>query len=165
VSNGSRFNVAVLFLLFQLGPDRYALEARRVVQVLPLVRLKQFPRAPQGVAGAFNYRGTLAPVIDLTDMALGKPSVRSLSTRIILVAYSVGMAQPRLLGLIAQGVTATIRLEPAAFGSSGVETPTAPYLGAVARDPRGLIQRVELDRLLSASVRDVLFQDQEPIRS
>jgi len=47
----------MLFLLFQLGQDRYALEASRVIEVLPLVSLKRIPQAPRGVAGLFNYRG------------------------------------------------------------------------------------------------------------
>ena len=38
----------MLFLLFQLGNDRYALDASRVVEVLPLVELKHLPLAPRG---------------------------------------------------------------------------------------------------------------------
>ena len=41
----------MLFLLFRLGHDRYALEARRVVEVVPLLALKKIPQAPRGVVG------------------------------------------------------------------------------------------------------------------
>ena len=34
----------------------------------------------------------------------------------------------------------------------------APYLGPITRDARGLIQRVEVNQLLSDSIRDVLFR-------
>ena len=44
----------MLFLLFQLGGERYALEVSRVVEVLPLLSFKQFPHAPPGIAGIFN---------------------------------------------------------------------------------------------------------------
>jgi len=148
----------MLFLLFQLGQDRYALEARCVSQVVPLVNLKKIPRAPGGVAGAFNYRGTLVPVIDLKTMALGESSAYCLSTRIILVSYPVQEGEARLLGLIAERATEMINLEQTAFVSSGVETSDAPYLGLVARDPRGLIQMVILEQLLKATVRDALFK-------
>ncbi len=37
----------MLFLLFQLGKDRYVLEAARVIEVLPLMDLKQIPEAPE----------------------------------------------------------------------------------------------------------------------
>ena len=54
----------MLFLLFQLGKERYALEATRVVEVVPLLALKQLPQAPKGVAGIFNYRGRPVPAGD-----------------------------------------------------------------------------------------------------
>ena len=47
--------------MFQLGKERYALEAGRVVEVAPLLALKRLPQAPKGVAGIFNYRGRPEP--------------------------------------------------------------------------------------------------------
>jgi len=63
----------MLFLVFQLGPDRYAIEAAQVVEVLPLVNSKHIPRAPLGVAGVFDYHGTPVPLIDFTELAQGTP--------------------------------------------------------------------------------------------
>jgi len=48
----------MLFLQFQLGKDRYALDASVVVEVLPLLGIKRIPHAPDAVVGAFNYRGS-----------------------------------------------------------------------------------------------------------
>lgn len=148
----------MLFLLFQLGEDRYALEAGQVTEVLPLVSLKQIPQAPPAVAGVFDFRGQPVPVVDLSHMALGRPAHRRLSTRIILVHYSDAQGEPRLLGLIAERVTETIRRDPSDFVTTGVALDAAPYLGPVARDARGLIQRVEVAQLLTPAVRDLLFQ-------
>ena len=39
----------MLFILFQIGRDRYALPASRVIEVLPLMNLKRVPGAPEGV--------------------------------------------------------------------------------------------------------------------
>ena len=75
----------MLFLLFQLGNDRYVLEASRVVEVVPLLELKQLPRAPKGVAGIFKYRGRPVPAVDLCALTLGRPASERLSTRIIIV--------------------------------------------------------------------------------
>ena len=41
---------SMLFLVFELGNDRYALDAAQIVEVLPLVALKQMPGAPAGSA-------------------------------------------------------------------------------------------------------------------
>ncbi len=64
----------MLFILFQLGSDRYALPAGQVAEVLPLVALKALLGAPAGVAGLIDYRGTAVPVIDLSALALGRPA-------------------------------------------------------------------------------------------
>ena len=39
----------MLFILFQLGRDRYALDAAQVAEVLPLMELKALPRGRPGV--------------------------------------------------------------------------------------------------------------------
>src|SRR5438477_132510 len=77
----------MLFLVFQLGTDRYAIEAHQVIEVLHLVNLKHIPQAPSGVAGIFDYHGASVPLIDLAELAVGEPSRRWMSTRIIVVNY------------------------------------------------------------------------------
>jgi len=148
----------MLFLQFQLGEDRYALDSSLVVEVLPLLGIKQIPRAPAGVAGAFDYRGKPVPVIDLSVLALGRPARLRMSTRIIIVRYPDGNGTPHQLGLIAEKATETVRRDPADFADSGVINDGAPYLGPVATDPNGLVQRIELAQLLPVAIRDVLFK-------
>jgi chemotaxis-related protein WspB len=147
----------VLFLLFDLGRDRYALDAAQVAEVLPMVAVKEIPQAPASVAGAFSYRGAPVPAIDLSQLALGRPARRRMSTRIILVHYDAGRVGRRLLGLIAEQVTGTMRRDPGEFVPSGVSGGPAPYLGPVVSDASGLIQRIELQELLPAALRDRLF--------
>jgi chemotaxis-related protein WspB len=150
--------VEMLFLQFQLGNDRYALDSRQVVEVLPLLGIKQIPQAPAGVAGAFNYRGKPVPVIDLSELALSCPARLRMSTRIIIVRYPDGMGTPHLLGLIAEKATETLRRDPADFTDTGVSTDGASYLGPVATAPDGLVQWIEVSKLLPSAVRDVLFK-------
>jgi chemotaxis-related protein WspB len=148
----------MLFLLFQLAKDRYALDAGQVAEVLPWVGIKQIPQAPGEVAGVFNYRGAPVPVIDLSQLTLGQPAQRRLSTRIILVHYPDDNNETRLLGLIAEKATETVRREPADFVASGVTNAQASYLGPVATDARGLVQWIDVKKLLPASLREVLFK-------
>ena len=72
--------------------------------------------------------------------------------------YPDATGAKRLLGLIAEKATETLRREPGDFVASGVKSDGAPYLGPVAHDARGLIQWVEVDKLLPAAVREVLFR-------
>ena len=147
----------MLFLLFQLGPDRYALEASRVVEVVPLLELKRLPQAPPGVAGIFNYRGQPVLAVDLCSLTVGQPATERLSTRIIIVNFPDGRGAERLVGLIAEHATEMLRKNPEDFVDSGVRVATASYLGPILLDPRGPIQWVHAQRLLAQPLQDMLF--------
>ena len=148
----------MLFLVFELARDRYVLDVSQVAEVLPLVAITQIPHAPPAVAGILNYRGAPVPVIDVSQLTLGRPAERRLSTRIVLVHYPDAEGRTRLLGLIAEKATQTMRREETDFVASGVTSEGASYLGPVAPDSRGLLQWLDARTLLPASVRDVLFR-------
>jgi chemotaxis-related protein WspB len=155
-----------LFLQFQIGDDGYVLEATQVVRVLPLVAIKRIPHAPTGVAGAINYHGTAVPVVDLSQIALGRPAPTHLSTRVILVPIRIGADTPggdskRLLGVIAEKVTQTIQRDPAEFGPAGVTTDAARYLGPVAGDGSRLLQWINVQELLPVEISAALFRELE----
>jgi chemotaxis-related protein WspB len=157
----------MLFLLFQIGPERFALAASQVERILPLVQLRPLPQAPTGIAGIFDYGGIPVPALDLSLLLLGWPSPARMSTRIALVNYPDGRGGQHLLGLIVENATDTVRLQASDFAPSGVSSPATPYLGEVSTTaPRGadgqrLLQKVELEGLLPASVRAALFRPPE----
>jgi len=76
----------------------------------------------------------------------------------VIVAYPGDGGAVHTLGLIAERATEMIRRDPGDFVSGGVEVPDARYLGPIAHDERGLVQRVEVRELLPAHVRDALFR-------
>lgn len=148
----------MLYLVFQLDSDRYALAATQVAEVIPLVHIKSIPQAPRGVAGLCNYRGQPVPVVDLSAMALGRPARALLSTRLILVHCHDGLGTAQLLGLMAEQATDTIRRNTEDFVPAGVDNPAARYLGPVTKDRDALVQRIEVEQLLTPEGRAVLFQ-------
>jgi chemotaxis-related protein WspB len=147
----------MLFLLFQLGKDRYALPAERVVEVVPMLDLKRLPHAPRGVAGIFIYRGKAVPAIDLSQLALGQPAAERLSTRILIVNCPDARGEARLLGLIAEKATEMLRKEPSEFVQPSVNVGVPPYLGPLLLDANGPIQWIDEQRLVPEPVRDLLF--------
>jgi chemotaxis-related protein WspB len=146
-----------LFLQFQIGDDGYVLEAAHVSRILPLVTIRRIPHAPSGVAGAINYHGAAVPVVDLSQVVLGRPASTHLSTRVILLPVRIG-SQERLLGVIAEKVTQTTQRNAAEFGPAGVTTDGARYLGPVAGDGSRLLQWINVQQLLPAEVSVALFQ-------
>lgn len=136
----------MLFLLFRIGRDGYALATEQIIEIIPLVDLKKMRQSPEAVAGTFEYRGRFIPAVDLCTLELDRPAYRRLSTRIIVVRHPADNSA--LIGLIAEGVTETLRLDPAAF---------APF----AHGPQGSVQRLELKDLLPATLLAVL--EPEPV--
>src|SRR6185295_4564617 len=70
----------MLLIIFQVGKDRYGIEAQQIEEILPLVEFKSVPRAPAGIVGILNYHGRPVPVLDLTELATGEPSRSRMGT-------------------------------------------------------------------------------------
>jgi chemotaxis-related protein WspB len=149
----------VLYLLFRLGQNRYALPASGVEEVLPLLAVSALAGAPPGVAGVVNYRGGAVPVVDLAAMLLGRPARQLFSTRLLILKYPARNGETRRLGCIAEQATEVLRCAPQEFEPAGVELAGAPCLGLVRPDADGLVLLVEVEALLSPPVREALFKD------
>jgi chemotaxis-related protein WspB len=147
----------MLLLQFQAGNDRYGLEVSRVIEVIPMVAFRPLPHAEESVAGLFNYRGTMVPVIDVTVLLASTPSRPLMSTRIILVDYTGRDGEPHVLGLLAERVTETVSCTEGELKPIGIDVPEAPYLGEILIYPGGMLQRLKIENLLPPSLQEALF--------
>lgn len=153
----------MLFLIFQIGNDRYALDTSQVAVVLPPAPCKQVPDAPAWVRGIFSHNGRNVPVLDISLLALGKPAAQRLSTRLVLVHYTPSVQtglDPQLLGLIVEKATDTLRCEASDFTDSGLLHDNARYLGPVMRHNGELIQWIKVADLLNDGVQALLFPEE-----
>ncbi len=94
----------MLAVLFNLGDRRCGLDSAAVERIVPALPLRPIPGAPPGVAGTFDYRGAMVPVVDLVRLAAGRPARPQLSSRIILARHAPAGGAPRLVGLLAESV-------------------------------------------------------------
>ncbi|OLT59824.1 chemotaxis protein CheW [Moorena bouillonii] len=141
----------MLMLIFYVGNDLYALDSSQVVEVIPRVNLRKIHQAPDYVAGLFNYRGAIVPVIDLCHLIQGTPSCSHLSTRIIMVNYIAKKNTHYCIGLMSERITETLNKPDTEWVDAGVKINDAPYLGEMIMDEKGMIQRIRLEYLLSES--------------
>lgn len=81
-----------------------------------------------------------------------------LSTRVIVIRYADAAGVLHRLGLLAERVVETIERDPADFVPSGLEAGTPAYLGPIASDADGLIQRIRAEVLLPPEIRAILFR-------
>ncbi len=149
----------MLMLVFRLGEDRFALDTSRIAEIVPSVVLRKLPHAPAYVAGLFNHRGAIVPVIDLCGLTQDRPSRDFLSTRIVLVCLETGNGSSHLLGLRAEGVTETMKVAQDDLADPGITLEHVPYLGKIVNDTQGMIQCINVEKVISASMMDLLFSE------
>jgi len=146
----------MLFLLFHLGDQQYALDAGAVAEVVPTVELRPVHGAPEYLAGLFDYRGTVVPVVDLCRLTLGRPAGQRFSTRIIVARQRGSDGAERLLGLLAEGVTEAVQRKQAELKTSRVLLDVSLELGEVTSADEGMLQCLRLERTLPADLDAVL---------
>jgi chemotaxis-related protein WspB len=149
-------------LTFTVAGHAYAIESRRVIEVLPLVPARPIPHTPDYVRGIFTYRGRLVPLVDLGRRLAAGPLEERLSTRVIVVELAAAAGQPRLLGLVAENVISICSAEQAEASMPPLELAGAPFLGRILRIGGRTIQLIAADHLLPADVSAGLFPAASP---
>ncbi len=149
----------MLMLLFQAGDHLYAIDSAQVIEVIPIIVLRPLNHVPNYIAGVFNYRGALVPVVDLCRL-LHQVDCRSrFSTRIIMVQYTASDGTHHQLGLKAERVTETLN-RPDLDAKQTTQVSDAPYLGNLFMDEKGMIQQIHWQHLvLDASSAPLFIQE------
>jgi len=145
----------MLLLSFNIGDDKYIIDTGNIVEVTPMVRLKQLPTKLHGVSGLLNYHGASVPVIDISSLCGKEPKTDTLATRIIIVRYH----EKHILGVKAENVTETLRLNESEFKASGIKVNESSFLGDIAEHDSHFLQLVNIDQLLNDDIRNCLFPE------
>jgi purine-binding chemotaxis protein CheW len=96
--------------VFRVGEEEYAIDLRRMREILQPLPITPVPRAPEFVEGVVNLRGEVIPVVDVRKrLGLG---VRTGERHKVLVVNVAG----RVLGLVVDAVSGVMRLSRSAIG-------------------------------------------------
>jgi len=144
-------------LAFTVAGQDYAIESRRVVEVLPLVPARPLPLAPDYVRGVFTYRGRFVPLVDLGLRLAAGPLHERLSTRVIVADLAPPGGEPRLLGIAAENVISICSTDEADSSFPSLEMPAAPFLGRILRIGGRTLQVISVEHILPADVSAGLF--------
>ena len=146
---------AAQFLTFFLGDERYAIDVRKIHEVLEVPRITRVPRMPAFVSGVMNLRGNVIPVMDLRHkFGLGKTEITE-DTSIVVTEISdvFGDEEQSVLeiGLFSDAVDQVLDIPPEniepppAIGTS-IDTSFIRGMGRVGDD---FVIILKLDSLLS----------------
>jgi len=140
-------------LSFTIGAEDYAIESRRVIEVLPLVAARPIPHMPDFLRGVFTHRGRLIPLVDLGWLLINQPLRETLSTRVIVVEFASGPEDRRIrLGVAAENVVSLCSSSDAETSLPTLQTARAPYLGRLLRIGGRTVQVLDVEPLVPAAL-------------
>lgn len=132
-------------LTFELGPQRYAVPAPQVIEIVRAATITPLPKAPAIVEGAIDYRGAVVPVLDIRSRFRQPAKPLSISDQFI-VARAGGRQIAIRVDRAAQFVTL------AASDLRSLQHLGQPdYVAGVATLPDGMIFIHDLETFLSAA--------------
>jgi chemotaxis-related protein WspB len=137
----------MLLLLFNLGPQLYALDSSEVIEIIPMVTLRPLFHVPEYVAGLFNYRSKFIPVIDLAALLQSTPSRPCLSTRIIIINYARESGTQQYLGLMAEKITDTLQKSAQYLAQLTAQPQSQTHLGEIIVHEQQMIQLIRVQNL------------------
>lgn len=156
-------------LTFTIAGQPYAIESRRVIEVLPLVAARAIPLMPTYVRGMFTYRGRFVPLVDLAmRLSAAGTTTDRLSTRVIVVEFAPSAPpaaggrdgpRPIRVGLVAENVISICSAEDAAASTPALSLENAPFLGRMLRIGDQTVQLVVVERLLPPDLLHGLFPE------
>jgi purine-binding chemotaxis protein CheW len=131
-------------LVFDIGPQRYALPITDVIRIVHAVAITPLPKAPPAVEGVVNVRGRLVPVFDIRRRFRLASTPIALSDHLILA-----QAGERLVGLRADRATEVAHVEPASIESASAVVQGTQYVAGIAKLPDGVALIHDLATFLS----------------
>lgn len=148
----------MLYVQIFLDDHRYILPASNVVEIVPGVSLTPQQKLPEYISGLCNYRGISVPVIDVCELFLERPCSKKLSTRIILVKASRHDEKNKLIGLMVERATETLKIDDESFVDSGIHNVDMPFTGPVIVDGQGIVTRIMTDEIFDQIDDHLLFE-------
>ena len=128
--------------VFNAAGTRFAIDARVVEAVHPLVRARPVTGGPPWLAGAIDVHGELVPMVDAAALLVGGGAVsRTVGARVLLIDTGIGEGTRARFALAVDRVAEATELDLDAAWASGALG--APWLGAVIPFGADAVQRFE----------------------
>jgi chemotaxis-related protein WspB len=148
----------MLLIMCRANLNRYAIDSRHVGEVLPRVVLHPLAHSAPWLAGLLIHRGSATPVVDLVQLAAGRPCANRLSSRIVILQTEL-RGTMRRVGVLAEQVG--IRECGDMSGPSDDQATGSTALGTLFLDEQGVFELVDIARLLSEDRQTLLFPSAE----
>lgn len=112
------------YLIFQLGPEAFAVDVGSVREIIEYQGSTDVPMMPSHLKGFLHLRGKVVPVVDLSARFGRAPTEITRRTGVVILEREHPTLGPQAVGVLVSGVTEVVELNtdqiepPPVFGSA-----------------------------------------------
>lgn len=139
------------YLTFILADEIYALDIRRVREVLGLTAITKIPRVPEFMRGVINLRGRAVPVLDMR-LKLSMDSAEDTENTCIIITEIAGEGQETVIGALVDSVREVYEMDPATIDDTpkmGAAVDTA-FISGMGRQGEDFVIIFDIEKIFSA---------------
>lgn len=149
--NENMTNETNQYLTFKLDEEVFALDIRKVREVLEYTTVTKVPQTPAFMRGVINLRGGVVPVVDMR-LKFGMEKTENTVNTCIIISEIIIDEESTILGALADSVQEVIELEPSQIEPAprmGTRLKTEFIRGMGKRDGE-FIMILDIDKIFSA---------------
>lgn len=152
------------YLTFSLDKEQFAVDIRKVREVLEFSSVTKVPRTPDFMRGVINLRGSVVPVIDLR-LKLGLSRTEATIDTCVIIVEIDARGENLVLGALADSVQEVIELEeksiepPPRFGTRV----SIDFIRGIGKRDEQFIMLLDINKVLTdEELREVSHQVDQP---
>jgi len=152
------------YLSFNLADETFAINVKKVLEVLQMQKITKVPQTQSYVRGVINFRGEILPVID-TRIKFNMPSIEDNARTIIIVLDLQIKGKEIKVGAIADAVKDVIDIK-------GIDIKDVPEMGSryntdfifgMIRVDENFIMILDIDKVFSVDEINLVRDTQEEV--
>ena len=129
---------------FEIEGHYYGINILKLIEIVPMLRIKPIPRGPEFLEGVINLRGDIIPVIDLCKYFDHPGHTFTFESRILISSF-----KSRKLGFIVDGVRNVQEFTADQVHPSVIVSDQAQFIDCIAKLETGqMIQLITLEKIL-----------------
>ncbi len=137
------------FLTFTLSDDIFALDIRKVREVLDFTTVTKVPRMPDFMRGVINLRGSVVPVVDLRLRFRMSMTEKMVNTCVIITEVMMD-GDTTILECLADSVQEVLELEPEQISPvPKISTIRTDIITGIGKRNGRFIILLDIDRIFS----------------
>ncbi len=150
------------FLTFNLNKEVFALEIKKVVEILEVPHITHIPKAPDYMKGVVNLRGQVIPLID-TCLKFGLPAIEvTKNTCIIIIDIEAGDKKIRFGAMVDQVQEVLEKEEGSLVPSPSIEASyNLDFIKGIIKDKDKFIIVLDIDKTFSVEEVNLLRKSEE----